>query len=62
MTSLPLTEQLDSKTWYAPVVTAAFTGLRRNEQLALTWGDINLETKVLHVRRALDTPPAARSP
>ena len=49
-----LLKQLDGDEWYAPVVTAAFTGLRRNEQLALTWGDINLETKVLHVRRALD--------
>jgi integrase len=40
--------------WYPRVVVAAYAGLRRNELLALTWADVDLDAKVLHVRRALD--------
>jgi integrase len=34
-------------------VTAAHTGLRPGEVLALRWGDIDLDAAALHVRRAL---------
>lgn len=32
--------------------TVAFTGLRRSEALALTWGDLNFKTNMLSLRRA----------
>ncbi|HWL01679.1 MAG TPA: tyrosine-type recombinase/integrase [Microbacteriaceae bacterium] len=35
--------------------TIAFTGMRRSEALALRWSDINFQTKVVSVRRAVDT-------
>jgi integrase len=34
--------------------TAIFTGLRQGELLGLTWGDVNLEKRVLRVRKQLD--------
>jgi integrase len=32
----------------------AFTGCRRNEALALRWGDLNVEKKTLRIERALE--------
>lgn len=39
---------------YPKIVTALFTGLRRGELLALRWGDVDLESKTLQVRQALE--------
>jgi integrase len=36
------------------VATAAFTGARRNEVLALQWGDLDVENKTLRVERAIE--------
>ena len=36
------------------VVTALYTGLRRGEQLALRWSDVDLDAKTLSVERALE--------
>jgi integrase len=42
-----------------PIVgTAAFTGARRNEILALRWADLNLEKKQLRIERALEETKA----
>jgi integrase len=50
---------------YRPVVfVALWTGLRENELLGLTWGDIDLKDKKIHVRKQLSRPtndrPAVR--
>jgi integrase len=34
--------------------TALYAGLRRGELRALQWGDVDLATGVIHVRRAMD--------
>ena len=39
---------------YAPVMVALFTGMRRNEVLALNWGRVDLDRKVIKVREALE--------
>lgn len=39
--------------WHLPVLTACFTGMRRNEILALQWGDYDKEHMMLTVRRAI---------
>ncbi|WGS23370.1 site-specific integrase [Bradyrhizobium sp. ISRA464] len=36
------------------VAIAAYTGMRRNEILALRWSDLDTEKKILRVRRALE--------
>src|SRR5205807_9970143 len=36
------------------VATAAFTGARRNEILALRWDDLNVTDKTLRIDRALE--------
>jgi integrase len=47
-----LAEAIDP--WYRVLVyTAAYTGLRAGELLALRWSDVDLLRGVLHVRRAL---------
>jgi integrase len=43
---------------YPLVVTAAFTGARRNELLALRWSDLDLTANTLTIRRALETTKA----
>jgi len=40
--------------WYPLLVAAAFTGMRSSELRGLRWGDIDFETKVVHVRRRAD--------
>jgi integrase len=42
----------------APAVVALFTGLRRGEVLALRWGNVNLEAKVIRVRESLEQTKA----
>jgi integrase len=39
---------------YAIVATAAFTGARRNEILALRWSDLSIENKTLTIARAVE--------
>jgi integrase len=36
----------------AMVILAGSTGLRRSELVALTWADVNLESRLVHVRRS----------
>ena len=54
----PMLEKLAGHIFYPLVVTALYTGLRRGEQLALTWADVDLDAKVLRVDRALDETKA----
>jgi integrase len=51
-------ERLRGDRLFAPVVTALFTGLRRGELLALRWGHVDLEGKVIRVRDALEETKA----
>jgi integrase len=39
---------------FAVVATAAFTGARRNEILALQWDDLDVENKTLRIERAIE--------
>jgi integrase len=41
-------------TLYPIVATAAFTGARRNEIIALRWSDVNLADKTLTIARTLE--------
>ena len=43
-------------------VLAVHTGLRQGELLGLKWGDVNLETRTLSVKRSLDTDGTFNSP
>lgn len=50
--------------WLLPYLLL-YTGLRRGEALALTWGDIDLDAMVIHVNKSLDlseTPPSIKTP
>ena len=40
--------------WRPFVITAIFTGLRASELRGLTWGDVDLENGMLHVRQRAD--------
>jgi integrase len=46
------------RTLYPIVATAAFTGARRNEILALQWSDVNLADKTLTIARTLEMTKA----
>ena len=41
--------------FYYPILLAVFTGLRRSELLALTWGDVYLEERYLTVSKGVHT-------
>lgn len=43
------------------VAVAAYTGMRRNEILALRWSDFDAASRVIHVRRAIEQTKAGRS-
>ena len=43
---------------YTIVATAAFTGARRNEILALRWSDLDIPNKTLAIRRSLEETKA----
>ena len=45
---------LDDHELGPPALVALFTGLRRGEILALRWGNVNLETEIIHVRESLE--------
>ena len=42
------------RTFYSMVATAAFTGARRNEILALRWSDLDVGNRTLRIERALE--------
>jgi integrase len=50
----PMLARLEGDPFRVPVVTALFCGLRRSEQLALRWSDIDLAAKRLRVEQALE--------
>jgi len=49
---------LDGHELAAPALTAAFTGMRRGELLALRWGNVDLDTKAIRVRESLEQTSA----
>jgi integrase len=50
----PMLDGLEGDPFYAPVVVALYCGLRRGEQLALRWCNVDLDAKVIRVRAALE--------
>jgi integrase len=53
-----LSARLDDHPLAAPALTALFTGLRRGELLALTWGNTDLDRKAISVVASLETTRA----
>lgn len=51
-------DKLCGRAIYPKAMISLFTGLRRGEVLALQWGDIDFETKTMHVRRAIEETKA----
>lgn len=47
--------------WYAEVYTMAFTGMRPSELYALKWEDVELEKKLITIRRSLDKTGAVNA-
>src|SRR5262249_13964121 len=45
---------LDGHEFAAVAVTAVFTGMRRGELLGLDWGNVDLDAKVIRVRKSLE--------
>jgi integrase len=43
---------------YVPAMLSLFTGLRRNEVLALRWSNVDLDRKIIQVREALEQTDA----
>lgn len=56
-----LIEGFRGLTLFPIVATAAFTGARRNEILALQWGDLDVAAKTLRIDRALEETKAGLS-
>jgi integrase len=54
-----LAKLADDAYWCPRVAVALYCGLRRGEQLSLTWGDIDLDKARLTVSRALDETRAS---
>lgn len=46
--------KIEASTLYVPAMVSLFTGMRRNEVLALRWGRVDLDKKVIQVREALE--------
>src|SRR6516165_3347070 len=53
-----LVQGLTGTALYGIVCVAAFTGMRRNEILALRWSDIDFARAIIHVRRSLEETKA----
>jgi integrase len=55
-TKAEVTAILDAATgrWRPPLITAVFTGMRSSELRGLTWDDVDLEKKVIHIRQRAD--------
>jgi integrase len=51
-------EGLRGKTLYPLVVTALYSGMRRGELVALRWGNVDLDAKVIRVRESLEETEA----
>jgi integrase len=51
------TGKLKTSRLYVPAMVALFTGMRRSEVLALRWGRIDLDRKLIQVREALEPAP-----
>ena len=49
--------KLKASRLYVPAMVALFTGMRRSEVLALRWGRIDLDRKVIQVRESLEPAP-----
>ena len=49
---------LDGRELAAPALVALFAGLRRGELLALRWGRVNLDAKLIQVRESLEQTKA----
>jgi integrase len=49
-----LVEKLRGRTMYPKAITALFTGIRRGELLALRWPDIDLDSKNMRIREAIE--------
>jgi integrase len=50
----PTLAKLDGHPWHAAVIVALYSGLRRGEQLALTWADVDLNARKIRIERALE--------
>jgi integrase len=50
---------LQGDPWHVPVLVALYTGMRRGEQLALRWSNVDLDGAKLRVVEALDETRAA---
>ena len=53
-----LLTKLDGNEWRVPAIVALYCGLRRGEQLALRWSNVNLDQGRLHVVEALEQSSA----
>jgi integrase len=51
--------KLDGHQMQVPVIVALYTGMRRAEMLALRWASVDLDTKVIRVREALEETRAS---
>jgi integrase len=49
-----LIERLEGRPIYPKAIVALFTGMRRGELVALRWGAVDLDKKLLRVREALE--------
>jgi integrase len=54
----PMLSKLQGDPMEVPSITALYTGMRRGEQLALRWPNVDLDAKVIRVREALEETKA----
>jgi integrase len=51
--------KLRGRAVYPRVITALFTGMRLGELLALRWHNVDLDTKIVRVREAIEETKSA---